>query len=224
MSPASLSALRYSDAAPPDCALAKPKGASTPFGKLLRTRNICTKSFLPLRLLRVTERALPTTEKHAAEKLSSVATSGDVADIVETLLYLYTESRRVTKTLARAKDLTGPQLSVLKGLEQIGVLSLSALSEQIHARNSTVTGIIDRMEQNGLVRRERSSEDRRVIQIRLTRKGLAIARETPLEPMTLLVSALASLGEDDTKALLRILRKVAKEVRIGVERAEQEQA
>jgi MarR family transcriptional regulator, organic hydroperoxide resistance regulator len=172
----------------------------------------------------VTERASPTTEKPSAEKSSSVATNGDVADIVETLLYLYTESRRVTKTLARAKDLTGPQLSVLKGLEQIGVLSLSALSEQIHARNSTVTGIIDRMEQNGLVRRERSSEDRRVIQIRLTRKGLAIARETPLEPMTLLVSALASLGEDDTKALLRILRRVAKEVRIGVERAEQEQA
>ena len=48
---------------------------------------------------------------------------------------------------------------------------MSKLSERIRAQNSTVTGIIDRMEQNGLVVRERSKEDRRVVFIRLTTKG-----------------------------------------------------
>src|SRR6267142_1579344 len=95
----------------------------------------------------------------------------DVDQVVETILYLYTESRRITKELARRADLTGPQLTVVKLLEQIGDLSLSELSERIRAQNSTVTGIIDRMEREGLVRRERSTTDRRVVHIRLSDKG-----------------------------------------------------
>ena len=59
---------------------------------------------------------------------------------------------------------------MVKLLEQIGDLSLSELSERIRAQNSTVTGIIDRMEREGLVTRERSKEDRRVVYIRLTTK------------------------------------------------------
>ena len=62
-------------------------------------------------------------------------------------------------------------------LEGVGDLSLSELSERIRAQNSTVTGIIDRMEREGLVVRARSSEDRRVVNIRLTDKGARIARE-----------------------------------------------
>ncbi len=39
--------------------------------------------------------------------------------IVETLVYLYTESRRLTKGLARQYGLTGPQLTVVKLLETL---------------------------------------------------------------------------------------------------------
>src|SRR5215218_3083211 len=107
----------------------------------------------------------------------------DVVQVLEAILYLYTESRRITKELARRADLTGPQLTVVKMLEQIGDLSLSELSERIRAQNSTVTGIIDRMEREGLVTRERSREDRRVVYIKLTAKGRELARDIPVEPM-----------------------------------------
>ena len=76
----------------------------------------------------------------------------EVDQVLEAIIYLYTESRRITKELAKRADLTGPQLTVVKLLEQVGDLSLSELSEQIRAQNSTVTGIIDRMEREGLVR------------------------------------------------------------------------
>ena len=69
----------------------------------------------------------------------------DVDPILEAIIYLYTESRRITKEYARRANLTGPQLTVIKMLEGIGDLSLSELSEKIRAQNSTVTGIIDRM-------------------------------------------------------------------------------
>ena len=78
----------------------------------------------------------------------------EIDSILEAIVYLYTESRRLTKELARQVDLTGPQLTVLKMLEGVGDLSLSELSERIRAQNSTVTGIIDRMEREGLVVRD----------------------------------------------------------------------
>jgi len=137
----------------------------------------------------------------------------EVDAIVETIIYLYTESRRLTKGLASQFGLTGPQLTVIKLLETFDDLSLSSLSERIRAQNSTVTGIIDRMEREGLVRRERSTSDRRVVHIRLSDKGQALAREIQVEPMEIFRGALLSLPGADLRDLLRIMNKLQKFVR-----------
>jgi DNA-binding MarR family transcriptional regulator len=142
----------------------------------------------------------------------------EIDAILEAILYLYTESRRVTKELARQVDLTGPQLTVLKMLEGMGDISLSELSERIRAQNSTVTGIIDRMEREGLVLRARSSEDRRVVHIKLTDKGSKIARAIAVEPMEIFRGALGSLTLGETKDLLKILTKIARRVQSIVKR------
>ena len=136
----------------------------------------------------------------------------EVDSILEAIVYLYTESRRVTKEVARRADLTGPQLTVLKVLEGLGDLSLSELSERIRAQNSTVTGIIDRMEREDLVVRARSTEDRRVVHIQLTEKGARIAREIAVEPMEVFRSALESLSVTEMRDLLKILTKIAQRV------------
>ena len=137
----------------------------------------------------------------------------DVDQVLEAIIYLYTESRRLTKELARRADLTGPQLTVVKMLEQIGDLSLSELSERIRAQNSTVTGIIDRMERENLVSRERSKEDRRVVYIKLTAKGRRLAEEIPVEPMEIFRGALESLSASEVRDLVarRVQQTVQRE-------------
>ena len=76
-----------------------------------------------------------------------------------------------------------------------------------------MTGIIDRMEREGLVARERSTDDRRVVHIRLTEKGAKLAREIPVEPMEIFRGA---LGEPDrgraARAAARSCTKIAKRV------------
>jgi len=158
---------------------------------------------------------LPLTEA----RTPSEDANDDIRQVLETIIYLYTESRRVTKELARRAQLTGPQLTVVKILEQIGSLSLSELSDRIRAQNSTVTGIIDRMEREGLVVRERSKEDRRVVHIRLTAKGEEIAQAIPVEPIEIFRSALISLSRDDMRDLLRILTKLSRKVKTIVRRS-----
>lgn len=154
----------------------------------------------------------------APARASSDRDKGEIDRIVETILYLYTESRRVTKTEARARGLTGPQLSVLKILEATGDLSLTELSERMSAKNSTITGIVDRMERDGLVVRDRSSTDRRVILIRATAKGLDLARSVPVSAMELFTAALASLAPEEQENLRRLVLKVAERVREEIAR------
>ena len=140
----------------------------------------------------------------------------EIDAIVETMIYLYTESRRITKGLASQFGLTGPQLTVIKLLETFENLSLSSLSERIRAQNSTVTGIIDRMERESLVRRERSTADRRVVHISLSEKGQKLAKQIQVEPMELFRGALQSLSHADLRDLLRIMNKLQRYVRTHV--------
>lgn len=146
----------------------------------------------------------------------------DIARIVEAIVYLYTESRRVTKELARIYGLTGPQVTVLKMLEGIGALSLSDLSARMSARNSTVTGIADRMERDGLVERKRDAEDRRIVRIRLTPKGRELAKEIPVESMEVFGAALRALDHEERRSLRRILRRLSDRVATLVETNEME--
>ena len=106
----------------------------------------------------------------------------------------------------------------MKLLQTVGDLSLSELSDKIRAQNSTVTGIIDRMEREGLVLRERSKEDRRVVHIKLTPKGKALADGIPVEPMEIFKGALESLSVQEMRDLMRIMTKVAKRVKQIVRR------
>ena len=153
------------------------------------------------------------TERAEAEERDATPREGaDVDRILETLVYLYTESRRVTKEVARQHGLTGPQVTAIKVLENFGALSLTDLSARMSSTNSTMTGIADRMERDGLVERIRSETDRRVVQIALTEKGRALAAQIPVASMALFADALRSLDERDRRDLTRILRKLTDEV------------
>ena len=52
-----------------------------------------------------------------------------------------------------------------------GLLTISELADQMLIKHHSAVGMVDRLEQQGLVRREHSAEDRRKVGIRLTAKG-----------------------------------------------------
>ncbi|KYH28122.1 MarR family winged helix-turn-helix transcriptional regulator [Clostridium colicanis] len=61
--------------------------------------------------------------------------------------------------------LTTPQLMVLYTLGKHGSMKLSDISEKLSISNSTISGIVDRLEKQKCVERIRSKEDRRVIYV-----------------------------------------------------------
>lgn len=64
--------------------------------------------------------------------------------------------------------LTGPQGMLVGILAHTGEMRVSDVSEKMGLSNSTVSGIIDRLEIQGYVERTRSNEDRRVVWVNLT--------------------------------------------------------
>jgi DNA-binding MarR family transcriptional regulator len=67
-------------------------------------------------------------------------------------------------------NLTGPQQSVMHALVQSEGLSLKDLSAHLGLSHSTVSGIIDRLVERGLVERRIDENDRRITRIRVTRR------------------------------------------------------
>ncbi|MBI4666760.1 MAG: MarR family transcriptional regulator [Nitrospinae bacterium] len=74
------------------------------------------------------------------------------------------------KKLAR-HGLTPPQWASLARLWEEDGLPQSQLGRRLHFDKPTISGIIDRLETKGLVRRERDGEDKRVVRIFLAPKG-----------------------------------------------------
>src|SRR5262245_38523150 len=109
--------------------------------------------------------------------------------IVETTIYLNTESRRLAREQCAKLGITATQLNVIKMMQTVGDVSLSELSHKMAATNSTVTGIVDRMVAAELVQREQSPDDRRVWKIKLTPHGRALAKKIEVAPWEILRQA-----------------------------------
>jgi MarR family transcriptional regulator, organic hydroperoxide resistance regulator len=128
--------------------------------------------------------------------------------IVETGIYLNTESRRLAREQCAKLGITATQLNVIKLLQTVGDLSLSELSKRMVATNSTVTGIVDRMVTANLVAREQSADDRRVWKIKLTAQGKAVAKKIDVAPWEILRDAVMSLPADERTRLIATLDKI----------------
>lgn len=82
--------------------------------------------------------------------------------------------------------------------EQDG-LATSDLGSRLCQVGGTLTGVIDRMEERGLVKRERDQEDRRVWRIWLTEAGSNLSEDLPPLAVRLREKAQANLSEQEQK-------------------------
>lgn len=102
-------------------------------------------------------------------------------------------------------DLAPQQMIALRMLGS-GPRKMSDLANALFCDNSNVTGIVDRLEERGLVRREAAEGDRRVKLLVLTDEGEWM-REQITKRMAEPPPAIASLSEEDQRALRDLLKR-----------------
>jgi DNA-binding MarR family transcriptional regulator len=111
-----------------------------------------------------------------------------------------------TKELNKTYQVSVPQLACILSLYEHGPLPPSRIAKHIMVQSSTVTGIIDRLEQKGLVCRLRDSSDRRVITIQLTEGGKELARNAPPPIQHRVVDGLKRLPQNKIEKIVKGLR------------------
>ena len=86
------------------------------------------------------------------------------------------ELQRVSKRMVGRMGLTAPQRLAVRFIGRQAGVTLGTLAELLHMHPGTVTGIVRRLEEEGLVERTRSAADTRRMHLTLTAKGRRIDR------------------------------------------------
>ena len=113
-------------------------------------------------------------------------------------------SRRLKST----HKLTTPQLVCLLTIANEGPLTATKIADRIFLSASTVVGILDRLEARGLIQRLRDTEDRRLVNVSATGKGLQVAKEAPSPLQAGLESGLQKLSVEEQATIARSLELI----------------
>ncbi|MFN8434977.1 MAG: MarR family transcriptional regulator [Anaerolineales bacterium] len=107
-------------------------------------------------------------------------------------------------------DLTPSQFAVLEALYHIGSMTQGEVSSKVLKSTSNLTTVIDNLERDGYVRRERDAEDRRVIHVHLTESGTSKIEAVLPNHVGALVEIFSVLSASEQETLGELCKKLGK--------------
>ncbi|MDI3494052.1 MAG: hypothetical protein PWQ72_179 [Pseudothermotoga sp.] len=119
---------------------------------------------------------------------------------------------------SEVENLRAIELYVLLYVAQKGPQKMSELAEVFSMTKSNITFLVDNLEKNGFVERERSNEDRRVIYIRLTDRGRDIYRQILDDFAKLIDKVTSQIPEQDLLIISDGFERLSRLFRTGGER------
>jgi len=117
--------------------------------------------------------------------------------------------KKIFYCLGQEQGLPIAQWSAMKTLWNRDGLTISEMGEKLFIKNSTMTALIDRMERDGLVRRERDPEDRRSVRVFLTEKGAGLKNKVPDLEDYFRETVGRILTEEELITLIHLLNKMS---------------
>lgn len=141
---------------------------------------------------------------------------------LDTFIKLTRAAESFTSRLAQhgtAGKLTPSQFGVLETLYHLGTLCQRDLGSKLLKSSGNITMVIDNLEKRGLVKRQRDSEDRRMVQVSLTQLGKQeITRLLPGQ-VAAIVAEMSALSPEEQETLGRLCRKLGKSCQKEVARS-----
>ncbi len=144
----------------------------------------------------------------------------DVNSVLDGIRRIVRVLRESAMDIERRLGISGAQLFVLQVLRDGPSESLNDLAARTHTHQSSVSVVVARLVDRGLVSRERSDIDARRIRLALTPEGEELVRNAP-EPVQLrLIEALEKLPPEEVKELARGLGDLTRVMGVSDEPAE----
>ena len=130
---------------------------------------------------------------------------------LNTYVKLMRAAESVTNRTHRHLSQTGltiSQFAVLEALYQLGPMSQREIGQKILRSSGNITMVIDNLEKNGLVRRERNEADRRFFIVHLTDKGYRLINEIFPPHAAVIAKDLSVLTAAEQDTLGRLCKKL----------------
>lgn len=114
-----------------------------------------------------------------------------------------------SKRLARQTNLSTSQLLVLGLLAESAPQTVGSVAERVGLAQGTVTSMVDRLAERGLVARQRGDTDRRQVRVILTAAGRTLQDQAPTALQTRFLDNFSALREWEKLAILSSLQRIA---------------
>lgn len=136
----------------------------------------------------------------------------NIARMEKELRYISGIIKQQGRKILSNYTITPPQFIALQWLFEHGDMTIGDLSNKMYLAFSTTTDLVDRMENNKLVKRVRDEQDRRVVRIHLLGEGERIIEEVIDKRRKYLNAVLEDFSEVEINEFSRLLTKLHKEM------------
>lgn len=143
-----------------------------------------------------------------AASSNHVERSDDVGVILDALRSIVRELRLASREAEQRVGIHGAQLHALRQLAESPSMSLTELADRTHTDISSVSVVVSRLVEQGLVTRKSADDDRRRLSLALTSRGRSVIRKAPETGSSRLLSAAAHLSDREVHGLATTLSKL----------------
>ncbi len=127
--------------------------------------------------------------------------------------------RRIVSALHRGSRLaekrvgmSSAQLFVLRALSQAPALSINELAQLTHTHQSSVSVVVRRLVEHGLVQRRKASGDARRLELKLTSRARAILRQAPDTAQQRLISSMGRMTAAQRRQLATLMQCLVRDL------------
>ena len=106
--------------------------------------------------------------------------------------------------------ITVPQIFILEMLSQREFSNMGDLAEDLSISTSAVTGLINRMLKARLVERMRGHKDRRIVKVKITKKGSSIVKKLIEQRRQAVMEIFSKISRQDREKYIDILEKICR--------------
>lgn len=131
-------------------------------------------------------------------------------EVLRSLRRIFHAVDRHSRRLARVHGLTEPQAICLNAVNRAGEVNPGQLARTVSLSPPTVTGILDRLERRGLIRRERAARDKRQVVVCLTDDGRSLLGNSPPPLQERFTRRLTELSASRQRQIARSLNEVVR--------------
>lgn len=140
---------------------------------------------------------------------SGIQPLGDALSFMQLLWAVAHGLESSSKRMHARLGITGPQRLVLRIVGHHGRLAAGQLAEILHIHPSSLTGMLKRLEEADLLRRESDPFDRRRALLALTRRGQRLNDEREGTIEAAVASALAKMSKERVASAKTVLKAIA---------------